>query len=379
MTAAALHGGGAIDTDRDERHLPSHGMRLLHIVGKVTDEVFSFLGPATQALSNNGHAQHIVAIDSSAHRHNVRQFDEYATVTRIAKASNPIVEWNGVRQACKSELAKGDISALHVHGLVPFLVSSTASISVPVRPPVVYSPHGSRSLGNLRFVGRLAMLAARSATRHGRPSAIVTLPHEAGAFKRWEVADVIENPVADVFFSAVRHESEKPLIVTGGRETSIRSVEIFSQLAVLLSGEELGLNFNWLGSAPVAAQQQLKAASVAILPVLHDDEFASAVRKGWMYVAPWSTHGFPLFLVQAMAAGLPCVALDCDQHREVIEDGKNGFLCASEQEMVSVIAALVDDAELRRKMGAVARATAEARFKMSKFEGKLMTAYSTRW
>lgn len=380
MIATALNGVGAtIDTGRSDRHVAGHGMRLLHIVGKVTDEVFSFLGPATQALSNNGHAQHIVAIDSPPHRHNVRQFDDHATVTRIAETSNPIVEWNAVRQACKSELAKGDINALHVHGLIPLLVSSAASHSTTTPAPIVYSPHGSRSLGNLRFVGQLAMWAARSATRHGRPSAIVTLPHEVAAFERWEVADVVENPVADVFFSTVRQESERPLVVTGGRETSIRSVEIFSQLAVLLSGEELGLGFNWFGSVPVAAQQQLNAASVSILPILRDDEFAQAMSKGWMYVAPWSTHGFPLFLVQAMAAGLPCVALDCDQHRQIIEDGKNGFLCASEQEMVSVIAALVDDDALRRRMGAVARATAEARFRMSHFEDKLMTAYATRW
>lgn len=379
MTVAALHGVAAIDAGRDACSLPCHGMRLLHIVGKVTDEVFSFLGPATQALSNSGHAQHIVTIDSPLHRHHVEQFDVHATVTRIPEASNPIVEWNAVRQACRSELAKGDIGALHVHGLLPLLVSSAASHSATTRAPIVYSPHGSRSLGNSRFMGRVAMWAARSVTRHGRPSAIVTLPREVAAFERWEVADVIENPVADVFFSVARREAGKPLIVTGGRETSIRSVEIFSQLAVLLSGEELGLAFNWFGSVPVVAQEQMKAAGISILPILRDDEFADEVSKGWMYVAPGSTHGFPLFLAQAMAAGLPCVALDCDQHREIIEDGRNGFLCASEQEMVSVIAALVDDVALRRRMGALARATAEARFRMSQFEDKLMTAYSTLW
>ncbi|MGI4777620.1 MAG: glycosyltransferase [Janthinobacterium lividum] len=352
---------------------------MLHVVGSVTDEVFSFLGPATRALASNGHSQRVLLIDSPEHRHNVDQFDGYAAVVRIAKAVNPIGEWHALFRACKGELQKDGLSAVHVHGLLPFLMASVGMRSSNTHAPVVYSPHGSRSLGTLRFAGRLAMLAAHSATRHGRRSAILTVPGEVGAFEKWEATDVVDNPVADVFFSVMEHEAEKPLIVTGGCRNSIRSTEIFSQLAVLLSGEELGLEFNLMGTVPAAAQQRLKAANVAVLPILNDAECAKSLASGWMYVAPWSTRGFPLFLVQAMAAGLPCVALDCDRHREVIEDGKNGFLCTSEQEMISKIAVLVDNASLRREMGAAARAMAKARFSNSSFENKLMTAYSTRW
>jgi glycosyltransferase involved in cell wall biosynthesis len=98
-----------------------------------------------------------------------------------------------------------------------------------------------------------------------------------------------------------------------------------------------------------------------------------------MYVAPGSTRGFPLVLVQAMAAGLACVALDCDQYRDIVQDGRTGFLCASETEMVRRIAMLVDDAGLRAAMGAAARVSAHDRFSEANFDDKLLTAYSTRW
>lgn len=349
---------------------------LLHVVGAVTDEVFSFLGPATRALATEGRIQKIIVIDVDAHRYNVEQLDVYATVIRIPKTGNPLGRWQAVFRACRSEFEKDGVGAVHVHGLLPFMLVSMGFLFNRIRTPVVFSPHGSRSLGNLRFPGRFALLAARSATR---TSAIVTVPSEAGVLGRQEETDIVESPVGDAFFLASRSEATKPLIVTGGRQGEVRSVEVFMQLAVLLSGEELGLKFIWLGSVPPAAEQGLYAANVKVLPVTHDQECAAHMAAGWMYVAPWFTRGFPLFLVQAMAAGLACVALDCEQHRQVIENGKNGFLCATEQEMVQRIAELVDDCSLRKTMGAAARALAEVRFSEENFKHKLLTAYSTRW
>lgn len=148
---------------------------------------------------------------------------------------------------------------------------------------------------------------------------------------------------------------------------------------MLLSGEELGLDFTWLGTVPLAVEQRSRAANVNVVSIPDEQSCAVAMAAGWMYVAPWFTRGFPLFLVQAMATGLPCVVLDCEQHRQVIEDGKTGFLCASEQEMMSKIAMFVDSPELRRNMGEAARAVAAARFSESSFNDKLLTAYSTRW
>jgi len=380
VTSALLDISTSVCVERTDLHSSDSVGQLLHVVGLVTDEVFSFMGPAIRALENNGHVQQIIVIDSPEHRHNVEQFDKYATVTRVRNFSDPMRRWRDVFRACRRQLSTNEsISAVHVHGLLPFLSISMALRSSNVKAPVVYSPHGSRSLGTLRFVGRLAMFAAHSVTRQGRNSAIVTVPREVDAFDRWKSTDVVENPVADVFFSTEHVEATKPLIVTGGRQNNMRSVEIFSQLAVLLSGEELGLDFNWLGTVSEPAGLRLKAASVIVTPINGQDECALNMASGWMYVAPWSTRGFPLFLVQAMASGLPCVALDCEQHREVIDDGKTGFLCANEQEMVSRIATLVDNTILRKKMGAAARVVATARFNESSFQNKLLTAYSTKW
>ncbi|MGJ7522957.1 glycosyltransferase family 4 protein [Variovorax sp. LT1P1] len=360
----------------DSRHVVTHDLTILHVVGPVTDEVFSFLGPATRKLARSGHLQSIVVVDMPQLHHNVEQLDEVARLIRVPRFANPLKQWNALFSACRAQIRGEAFDALHVHGLIPCILASVALRWASLQTPILYSPHGSRSIGALRLAGRLAMLAAHPVVRPLRSSAIVTVPREAQALDTsWGSTELIESPVDDVFFTIARAEAPRPLIVTGGRHNSARSVEVFSQLAVLLSGEELGLGFHWLGTVSEASRKRLAAADVDVRPIADSRGYADALSRGWMYVAPWSTRGFPLFLVQAMAAGLPCVALDCEQHREVIKNGVTGFLCASEQEMVRWIAALVDDAALRKMIGTAARNVAIARFGEAEFGERLLSAY----
>ena len=67
-------------------------------------------------------------------------------------------------------------------------------------------------------------------------------------FESWESVALVESPVSEVFHKVPRSESRHPLIVTGGRIHNARSVELFAQLAVLLSDEDLRISFNWVGT-----------------------------------------------------------------------------------------------------------------------------------
>lgn len=77
-----------------------------------------------------------------------------------------------------------------------------------------------------------------------------------------------------------------------------------------------------------------------------------------------------------MAAGLPCVALDCPQHRELIRAGETGHLCASEGDMIERIAMLIDTPALRARLGAAARLEAQRRFGESAFALRLRAVYA---
>jgi glycosyltransferase involved in cell wall biosynthesis len=76
----------------------------------------------------------------------------------------------------------------------------------------------------------------------------------------------------------------------------------------------------------------------------------------------WNPWKFYLKTVQYMAAGLPVVARRLGSNPEVIEDGVNGFLVETEQEWEDRLERLIEDADLRGRMGGAARQTAVTRF-----------------
>ncbi|MDB5826411.1 MAG: glycosyltransferase-like protein [Variovorax sp.] len=352
--------------------------RVLHVVGSLTDEVFGFLAPATRTLAKSGHSQSVLVVDELRYQHNVRKLDGLAALIRVPKVANPVRQWKTVLSSFRDEVDKGGLEAVHVHGLFPYIIGSFALRPATLRTPVVYSLHGSgwRKVSNL--VGQAAMLAARPAIRMPRSAAIIAVPDETHPAELWKSAERIESPVHNAFFEVGRHEADFPVVFGGGQQKYARALEIFTQLAVLLSGEELGLRFHWIGAVDRAFERRLAAADVTVMTVENEEDLASKLSGGWVCVAPWSSRIFPSFLVQAMAAGLPCVAFDCERHREVLAHGVTGFLCASEQEMVRTIAMLVDDAPLRARIGAAARAAALARFSEVEFEARLLSVYPPR-
>jgi len=359
-----------------DHHWPPAGGKVLHVVGGITDQVNSFLGPATHVLAQSGMDQVVVVIDELRHRHHVAHLHQSAQLVLVPRLRNPLLQARALFDACNRVLTGVQMRAVHLHGLLPCLVGTCAVRAAGVRSPIFYSPHGSRSLGSMRWLGVLAMFFAWPVLRPSRNAAIVNTPHETLAFDKWQSAELVESPVTEAFLSAERNEARHPLIITGGRLQSARSVELFAQLAVLLSSEDLRISFNWIGAVDAVSHHRLTAAGVSVFDVSGDLDCASRLATSWIYVAPDATRGFPVYLVQAMAAGLPCVALDCPQHREVLVDGETGFLCSSERDMMERIAKLVDNPAQRARIGEAAREAAKHRFGELTFNAKLLAAYS---
>lgn len=71
---------------------------------------------------------------------------------------------------------------------------------------------------------------------------------------------------------------------------------------------------------------------------------------------------------EAMACGLPVVCHRFGGHVENIVHGENGFVFDDQQQAIEIVRRLRDDLELRRRIGANARATMEALFAPGKLD-----------
>lgn len=96
----------------------------------------------------------------------------------------------------------------------------------------------------------------------------------------------------------------------------------------------------------------------------HVDDMPGLFRSVDAVVLPSYREGLPKGLIEAGACGLPLVTTDVPGCREVVTDGVDGLLVPAKDAgaLAGAIARLQDDADLRARLGAAARAKALAEF-----------------
>lgn len=336
--------------------------RILHLTSAVTDEVLGFLGPAMRELSRMGRLQSIVLLDEARTRDNVERLGRHAELVGVADAGGGLARHRALYEACCREIARSRPSTLHFHGLAACIVGALALRRAGATCQVLYSFERRHAAVAMRAIGWLIMVLAQRSLRPSRRAVVATFPLEVDAPGPRDLRHLVEHPVHAAFLAVPRDEAPAPRVLSGGTQAGTRSIDILSQIAVLLSAEAPDIEFRWLGRMDEGTASRFDAAGIRIVDT--DDETVQAAEfaRGWLHVAPWWTQGHPLFLIQAMAAGLPGVVLDCPRHRQVVEHGATGFVCASGDEMVRAVAMLIEDPGLRRRMGDAARERTRARF-----------------
>ena len=71
-------------------------------------------------------------------------------------------------------------------------------------------------------------------------------------------------------------------------------------------------------------------------------------------------------MIQYMCVGIPVVASNTGLNPTVVKDNVNGFLANNEKEWIEKLSLLIEDYELRKKLGAAGREIAENRFSLKK-------------
>jgi glycosyltransferase involved in cell wall biosynthesis len=117
------------------------------------------------------------------------------------------------------------------------------------------------------------------------------------------------------------------------------------------------------------------AGSVVFLGWQHDLE---RVLPGWdVFVQPSLTDSFGIATLEAMAAGLPVVATGVGGLRELVEDGRTGWLVppADPAALAKRLRDLALNPAQRRAMGMAGRERARAHFSVERMVAEIQKIY----
>lgn len=109
--------------------------------------------------------------------------------------------------------------------------------------------------------------------------------------------------------------------------------------------------FVWHKWSPENEVEVISNFDIGIMP-LPDDE--------------WSLGKCSMKALLYMSLGIPTVCADVGMNREVISHGENGFLASGEGEWFESLESLIDDKDLRVKLGKAARETVVGKYSMKK-------------
>ncbi len=351
--------------------------RLVHLLTRLTGSVFAFVGPVTAALATRGVAQTVVLFDDAAARHLATRFDPRVQLHWVADGGTGPSAVLRLRRALGEVAAlPGGIGALHLHGVLAALSAAGHRREAPV----YFSPHASRLLEpGAALLGRPMLALAQALLGHTTP--IAALESEArglpaGARRTLHRLDATALPG---WLDAQRGEGLQPQVVASVDDADDpEAAARVARLAVLLSGGAQAPRFTWIGPVDADGAAQLKAAGV--IRVADGDEAArrQALAEAWVHLSPARGRGLPGALVQALAAGIACIAIDTPEHRETLVHGRTGLLFDGDAEAPHLLAQLLDRSAWRLSLGAAARDEATRRFDPAAFAERLVEAYRVR-
>lgn len=96
--------------------------------------------------------------------------------------------------------------------------------------------------------------------------------------------------------------------------------------------------------------------NVVFMGFVDDDNKKLCYSAADIFVLPSRSEGFGIVLLEALAYGLPLIVSDLEVFHSVVQDGYNGFFTEkeNERELASKIISLLNDINLRKKMGKTA-------------------------
>lgn len=161
---------------------------------------------------------------------------------------------------------------------------------------------------------------------------------------------------------------DAPVVGNAGRLVAGKNHRRFVEVAAEVLRARPDAFFILAGAGPLEAElrEHIRAQGVEgrVLLIGERDDVPELLGALDVFLLTSDREGMSNTTMEASAAGLPCVVTDAGGNRELVEDGETGYVCASgsTQELAARVLDLLNDAELRRRLGDNGRRRMATRF-----------------
>jgi glycosyltransferase involved in cell wall biosynthesis len=178
---------------------------------------------------------------------------------------------------------------------------------------------------------------------------------------------VIPHAVTDLFFEATRDAGRSPhQLLFVGTWIERKGIQVLAGMFSRLLRETPDLRIVLAGT--IAGEREVRATfpehaqnAITVLPVLQPEDLRRLYDESTLLLVPSELEGLPIVLLEAMARGCPCLAAANSGMKDVIEDGRNGWLLLSREPeaWASRARSLLSDRVALLRVGETARTFAQ--------------------
>ena len=255
--------------------------------------------------------------------------------------------------------------------LLRFLRSVRRGVLISTRPGLnlALARHGRRSVvrigqDHMNLHAYPPGLLESMASGYGRLDAVSALTEATAEGYRELVgpgANVVCIPNAAPAGQSTRAELDAPLVIAAGGLSRRKGFDRLLRAWARVAPEHPEWRLEILGEGPVRDDLQELVDTLGLSRSVelrgHAAHVPQEMARASAFVMTSRKEGFPMVLLEAMSVGLPTVAYDCPTGpRDIISDGVDGYVIPDGRTrlLAEALGRLMDDADLRRRMGAAA-------------------------
>ncbi len=245
----------------------------------------------------------------------------------------------------------------------------------------------SRAIARLRG---LIQRAYRIAFRHKNLRAIFQNEEDQGQFISRKIVDpkncilIAGSGVCMSTFTPSEEALETPLVILASRLLWDKGVAEFVEAARILKKKNIPSRFALIGEGDEAnpasiPKQQLEAWSAEGVVEWWGERFdvPEIMKQAHVVCLPSYREGLPRVLVEAAASARAIITTDTPGCRDVVRHGENGLLVKprNSEELASAMEVLINDVELRKKMGSRGREMVEEKYSLTRIIDQTLRVY----